>query len=84
MYEPCHGSAPDIAGRGVANPYAAILSMAMLLEHSLGLVDAAADVRDAVSGSLQNGVATPDIGGSASTREVTAAVLARLRGRVVS
>ncbi len=84
MYEPCHGSAPDIAGRGVANPYAAILSMAMLVEHSLGLVEAATEVRDAVSGSLRDGIATPDIGGSASTREVTAAVRTRLGVGVVS
>lgn len=61
LYEPVHGSAPDIAGRDVANPLAAILSGAMLLEHSLGAGEAAGAVRDAVAGVLQDGVRSADL-----------------------
>lgn len=61
LYEPVHGSAPDIAGRDVANPLAAILSAAMLLEHSLGAADAARAVRDAVSSVLDAGHRTADL-----------------------
>jgi 3-isopropylmalate dehydrogenase len=61
LYEPVHGSAPDIAGQDVANPLAAILSAAMLLEHSLGTPDAAADVRAAVSAALAAGHRTRDL-----------------------
>lgn len=78
LFEPCHGSAPDIAGRGIANPYAAILSGAMLLQHTLQIPEAAARVRQAVSESLRQGVATPDIGGTASSRDVTESVCAKL------
>lgn len=78
LFEPCHGSAPDIAGRGTANPYAAILSGALLLEHALQSPDAAARVRGAVTASLRQGIATPDIGGSSSSREVTEAVRSAL------
>jgi tartrate dehydrogenase/decarboxylase/D-malate dehydrogenase len=79
MFEPVHGSAPDIAGRGVANPLAAILSAALLLEH-LGVDRAAAAVRRAVAGVLKaGGPRTPDLGGRAGTAEVGDAVLAALR-----
>jgi 3-isopropylmalate dehydrogenase len=61
VYEPIHGSAPDIVGRGVANPLAAILSAAMLLRHSLGLEDEARAVEDAVELVLDQGCRTPDI-----------------------
>lgn len=61
LYEPIHGSAPDIAGQGVANPLAAILSAAMLLRHSLGLETEAQAVEDAVDAVLREGVRTPDI-----------------------
>jgi 3-isopropylmalate dehydrogenase len=77
LFEPVHGTAPDIAGEGVANPAAAILSAAMLLE-SLGHEDAAAGVRSAVERTLEAGPRTPDLGGSASTDEVADAVIARL------
>jgi 3-isopropylmalate dehydrogenase len=77
LFEPVHGSAPDIAGEGVANPSATILSAAMLLEH-LGYDAEAASVRDAVEAVLADGPRTPDLGGSASTEEVTAAILERL------
>jgi tartrate dehydrogenase/decarboxylase/D-malate dehydrogenase len=78
MFEPVHGSAPDIAGRGIVNPLAAILSASMMLDH-LGLEDAGRAVERAVAAVLAGGkVRTPDLGGSSSTREVTEAVLARL------
>lgn len=78
MFEPVHGSAPDIAGKGVANPLAAILSAGMMLEF-LGLEAAARGVERAVAATLARGDVLPaDLGGSASTRQVTAAVLAHL------
>ncbi|MEZ0114991.1 tartrate dehydrogenase/decarboxylase/D-malate dehydrogenase [Catenulispora sp. EB89] len=75
MFEPVHGSAPDIAGRGIANPVGAIWSAAMMLEH-LGHPDAAEDVTDAIAAALADGkVLTPDLGGSAGTKEVTERVV---------
>lgn len=82
LYEPIHGSAPDIAGRGVANPYAAILSAAMLLRHSLGLADEADCIEKAVSQALDAGALPADINaGSAAlgTKAATAAVLEQLQ-----
>jgi 3-isopropylmalate dehydrogenase len=76
LYEPIHGSAPDIAGQGIANPIGTILSAALLLRHSLGLVDEAAAVEAAVDRVLSEGPRTRDIGGSASTAQVLEAVLA--------
>jgi 3-isopropylmalate dehydrogenase len=61
LYEPVHGSAPDIAGQDVANPLAAILSAAMLLEHSLGQTSAAQAIRDAVTAVLNDGYRTADL-----------------------
>lgn len=78
LYEPVHGSAPDIAGRGVANPLAAIMSAAMLLRHSLDLPDEAAAVERAVGDALAAGARTPDLGGDKTTREVGDRVLAAL------
>jgi tartrate dehydrogenase/decarboxylase/D-malate dehydrogenase len=76
MFEPVHGSAPDIAGKGIANPMAAILSAGMLLEH-LGLAAAATAVRRAVATVLKAGRPfPPDLGGKAGTKEVADAVLA--------
>ena len=77
LFEPVHGTAPDIAGEGVANPSAAILSAAMLLEH-LGYDGDAAAVRDAVESVLESGPRTPDLGGDAGTDAVTDAVIDRL------
>ncbi|WP_435127621.1 isocitrate/isopropylmalate dehydrogenase family protein [Halobaculum sp. D14] len=77
LFEPVHGTAPDIAGDGVANPSAAILSAAMLLEH-LGYDDDGAAVRDAVESVLADGPRTPDLGGDAGTDDVADAVLNRL------
>lgn len=81
MYEPIHGSAPDIAGQGIANPYGTILSAALLLRYSLGLSQEAACIEAAVDSALDAGVFTADLaseGSAVSTREATAAVLARI------
>ena len=78
LYEPIHGSAPDIAGRGEANPLAMILSLAMLLRHSLGRADEAERVEAAVSRTLGDGIKGADLGGKAGTREIGEAVVARL------
>jgi 3-isopropylmalate dehydrogenase len=82
LYEPIHGSAPDIAGRGIANPYGAILSVALLLRHSLGLEEEAQSVERAVHRAIGDGVRTADISAPnqrpASTPEAGAAVLAAL------
>ena len=77
VFEPVHGSAPDIAGQGIANPVGAILSAAMLLEH-LGHMAEAQRVRQAVLATLADGVLPPDLGGTASTRQITAAILQNL------
>jgi 3-isopropylmalate dehydrogenase len=61
MYEPCHGSAPDIAGQGIANPLATILSVAMMLRYSLNAPDAADAIESAVSSVLDDGLRTGDI-----------------------
>ena len=78
LYEPIHGSAPDIAGTGVANPAGTILSAAMLLRLSLGLEAEAAAVEAAVSSAVDDGVRTGDLGGKASTVAFGDAVIARL------
>jgi len=78
LYEPIHGSAPDIAGKGLANPMATILSAAMLLRHSYGLEEQAARIEAAVARALANGVRGGDLGGTAGTREIGDAVLAAL------
>lgn len=78
LYEPIHGSAPDIAGQGIANPIAAILSAAMLLKYSLGDDENAARIETAVSLALEQGARTGDIGGSLGTSEMGEAVLQNL------
>jgi 3-isopropylmalate dehydrogenase len=78
LYEPIHGSAPDIAGQGKANPIGTILSAAMMLRLSLGIHDAADAVERAVSATIADGVRTPDIDGTATTTEVGDAVVAQL------
>ena len=72
-----HGSAPDIAGQGIANPVAAILSGAMMLEW-LGLDAAATGVRKAVEVTLGQGVGTPDLGGQLNTRQLTDVIIQNL------
>ncbi|MCJ1327833.1 3-isopropylmalate dehydrogenase [Thelotrema lepadinum] len=74
IYEPIHGSAPDISGQGIVNPVAAILSMAMLLKYSLCLPAEAKAIEEAVRRTIEAGIRTKDIGGSASTKEVGDAV----------
>jgi 3-isopropylmalate dehydrogenase len=75
LFEPVHGSAPDIAGTGTANPLAMILSAAMLLRHGLSRPAEAAAVESAVDRALESGLRTADLGGSATTAEATRAVL---------
>jgi tartrate dehydrogenase/decarboxylase/D-malate dehydrogenase len=77
MFEPVHGSAPDIAGQGIANPIAAIWTAALMLEH-LGLNDEATQVMRAIEATTAAGIVTPDLGGTATTREVGDAIVARL------
>jgi 3-isopropylmalate dehydrogenase len=83
LYEPIHGSAPDIAGRGIANPLGTILSAAMLLRHSLSLEREAAAVESAVNGALAAGLRTADIAGpgtvAVGSRAAADAVIGRLR-----
>jgi 3-isopropylmalate dehydrogenase len=78
LYEPIHGSAPDIAGQGKANPLATILSAAMMLRYSLGHADIANRIEAAVAKALENGARTPDLGGHMITQEMGDAVLAAL------
>jgi 3-isopropylmalate dehydrogenase len=75
LFEPVHGSAPDIAGTGAANPIAMFLSGALMLRHGLGLESEAAAVESAVDRALAEGLRTPDLGGSATTVEATQKVL---------
>ncbi len=79
LFEPVHGSAPDIAGTGTANPLAMFLSAALMLRHGLGLEDPASAIESAVNRALAAGLRTPDIGGSAGTEQATTAVLEQLR-----
>ena len=78
LYEPIHGSAPDIAGQGIANPISMILSVAMMLRDSFGCYEDAERIERAVEASLAAGILTRDIGGQASTKEMTEAIIARL------
>ncbi len=78
LYEPIHGSAPDIAGQGKANPLATILSAAMMLRYSLDQAAAADRIEAAVAAALAAGARSPDLGGSMSTRQMGDAVLAAL------
>ena len=78
VFEPVHGSAPDIAGQGIANPLAMFLSAALMLRHGLGRQAEASAVESAVDRALDEGLRTRDLGGTASTAEATQAVLAHL------
>lgn len=77
MFEPVHGSAPDIAGRGISNPVGAIASGALMLDH-LGLPDEARKLEAAIEAVAASGIRTRDVGGAAGTQEVTDAVIAAL------
>ncbi len=79
LFEPVHGSAPDIAGHGVANPLAMFLSAALMLRHGLGLESEAAAVESGVEGALAGGLRTPDLGGAAGTEETTRTVLENVK-----
>ena len=78
LFEPVHGSAPDIAGQGIANPLAMMLSAALMLRHGLDRQDEAAALESAVDRALDAGLRTPDLGGTATTAEATEAVLSHL------
>jgi len=78
LFEPVHGSAPDIAGTGRANPLAMLLSAAMMLRHGLAMEDEAAGLESAVDRALEAGLRTSDLGGDAGTEKATEAVLANL------
>jgi 3-isopropylmalate dehydrogenase len=78
LFEPVHGSAPDIAGRGIANPLAMYLSAAMMLRHGLALASEAAAVESAVERALDAGLRTADLGGTAGTQEAARVVLEHL------
>ena len=78
LYEPIHGSAPDIAGLGIANPISMIFSIAMMLRDSFERYEDAERIECAVEASLAAGILTRDIGGQASTREMTEAIIERL------
>ncbi|MBI4293100.1 MAG: 3-isopropylmalate dehydrogenase [Betaproteobacteria bacterium] len=78
VYEPIHGSAPDIAGKGLANPVGTILSSAMLLRHSLGLAEEAGVVERAVDAAIAEGCRTGDLGGKLGTRQMAQEIARRL------
>jgi 3-isopropylmalate dehydrogenase len=80
LYEPIHGSAPDIAGRGIANPYGTILSVSMMLRYSLESDTAARAIDRAVAESIDAGFFPADLGGKSTTAECGAAVVDRLKG----
>jgi len=76
--EPVHGSAPDIAGKGVANPCGAVLSAALLARHHWQLPDVSARIEQAVYGAIESGSRTPDLGGQATTRDMAAEIIQRI------
>ncbi len=80
LFEPVHGSAPDIAGKDIANPIGAVLSAALLLNYGLGLEDEAAAMERAVEAALDDGARTADLGGHYSCSEMTGAIVGQLRG----
>jgi 3-isopropylmalate dehydrogenase len=79
LFEPVHGTAPDIAGQGIANPLGMILSAALLLRHGLGREAEAAALESAVDRALEGGIRPPDLGGNATTAETTEAVLKEIK-----
>ena len=78
LYEPIHGSAPDIAGKGIANPVGTILSTALLLRYSLNLAEEALAIENAVDGAIQAGCLTVDLGGALNTGQMTDEILKRV------
>ncbi len=84
LYEPIHGSAPDIAGKGIANPIGTILSTALLLRYSLGLEQEALLIEKAVDQTIEAGVLTADLGGNYSTSEMTQTILSHMTENVTA
>jgi 3-isopropylmalate dehydrogenase len=82
LYEPIHGSAPDIAGKGIANPLGMLASVAMMFEHSLDMVEAARRIESAIHQCISSNECTPDLGGNLSTGQAGAAVRSRLDGYI--
>jgi len=78
LYEPIHGSAPDIAGKGIANPIGTILSTAMLLRYSLKLEAEAASIENTVDATITAGARTADIGGKLTTRQMADEIIKNL------
>lgn len=78
LYEPIHGSAPDIAGKGIANPIGTILSTAMMLRHSFKLEAEAESIEKAVHQTITDGARTADIGGKLSTRQMADEIIKNL------
>jgi 3-isopropylmalate dehydrogenase len=78
LYEPIHGSAPDIAGKGIANPVGTILSAAMMLRHSFKLEAEADCIEQAVSNAITNGARTADLGGTLNTRQMADEIIKNL------
>ena len=79
IYEPVHGSAPDIAGQGIANPIGMILSMAMMLQYSFNRTDLAEEIEQAVIRTIEAGVLTPDLKGRSTTKDVTKRIIAEYK-----
>jgi 3-isopropylmalate dehydrogenase len=80
LYEPVHGSAPDIAGQDIANPIGAILSAALLLRYSLNLEKEALAVENAVNKTLEAGILPPDLGGKSKTKDITNNIIKIIQG----
>jgi 3-isopropylmalate dehydrogenase len=78
LYEPIHGSAPDIAGKGIANPIGTILSCALLLRYSLKLEVEAVSIEKAVDAAITTGARTVDLGGVLSSRQMTDEIINRI------
>ena len=78
IYEPVHGTAPDIAGQGIANPIGAILSVAMMFEYSLQRKDLARRIESAVESCLQAGIISADLGGQAGTDQIGEQIISAL------
>ena len=74
LYEPIHGSAPDIVGKGIANPFGMLGSVGMMFDYSLGMKDAADHIQMVIWDCISNGQCTPDLGGTLTTSEAGAAV----------
>ncbi|GAX00808.1 3-isopropylmalate dehydrogenase [Secundilactobacillus silagei] len=79
LYEPIHGSAPDIAGKGIADPISMIRSVAMMLTHSFNRADLATEITDGINQTVAAGVVTPDLGGKATTDEMTKTIINHIK-----